>query len=108
MNAKKEFLKHTEGKEVYCVAIEYFEFYGRDSKEFNLPINYSEEDFSNFLDLLDFEYDDGYGSQELFGTIWYKDGTWSDRWEYEGDECWEHKQYPAIPKECMEKEQIDG
>ena len=31
---------------------------------------------------IDKEYDDGYGGQELYGTIWYKDGTWSTRGEY--------------------------
>ena len=24
-------------------------------------------------------YDSGFGIQELFGTIWYTDGTWSER-----------------------------
>ena len=40
------------------------------------------------------EYNDGYGSQELFGTIWMTDGTWYTRGEYDGSEWWEHHACP--------------
>ena len=39
----------------------------------------------------------GYGGQELFGTIWYEDGTWSDRGEYDGSEWWNYNKCPDIP-----------
>lgn len=42
------------------------------------------------LSSLDFEYDDGYGSQHLYGTILFKDNSWLSRWEYDGSEGWEH------------------
>ncbi|NBW23325.1 MAG: hypothetical protein EBR82_86815 [Caulobacteraceae bacterium] len=51
-----------------------------------------------FLHRLDFEYDRGYGTQELFGTIWYTDGTWSGRYEYDGAEEWVHRKIPVIPE----------
>jgi hypothetical protein len=62
-----------------------------------LRLRYSQEEFANFLLALDFDYDRGYGGQELFGIIWYEDGTWSDRSEYDGSEWWTHHECPAIP-----------
>ena len=57
--------------------------------------------------LLDFEYDNGYGSQELYGHIWYTDGTWSERYEYNGDERWVHKSCPALPERIKPLMDID-
>jgi len=48
-----------------------------------------------FCSVLNIEYDSGYGSQELDGYIWYADGTWSDRGEYDGSEWWQHQVCPA-------------
>ena len=42
------------------------------------------------LDDLDFEYDEGYGSQHLFGIILFNDGSWIIREEYDGSEWWEY------------------
>ena len=38
----------------------------------------------SFLNDLNFEYDSGYGGQELYGTVWFKDNTWAGRGEYDG------------------------
>ena len=51
------------------------------------------------LPLLDFEYNNRFGEQELFGNIWYTDGTWSARGVCDGVEWWEFKVCPDIPKE---------
>lgn len=57
----------------------------------------TKEDELKFLnDLAAIDYDDGYGSQELFGIIVFKDGTWLQRHEYDGSEHWERM---AIPEE---------
>ena len=44
------------------------------------------------LDDLDFEYDSGYGIQELFGTVYCKDSNgnpvWLTREGYDGSEWW--------------------
>lgn len=37
------------------------------------------------------EYDNDYGSQELFGLIIMRDHSWFERAEYDGSEWWEHK-----------------
>jgi hypothetical protein len=67
------------------------------NNEFNLKMIYSAEDYDKFMESLDFEYDNGYGLQELYGTVWFSDGTWLERWEYDGSEGWCHQSLPAIP-----------
>lgn len=64
---------------------------------FHLPENYSEEELAHFLCHIDTTYDDDYGWQELFGFIWWKDGTWSSRYEYDGREWWVHHEVPNYP-----------
>lgn len=108
-NAKQEFLNHTSGKEVLCAQIQRGDW-GDDEeialRTFILTTGWTKEDWNYFLSELDFDYDSGYGSQELFGTIWYKDGTWSDRREYDGSECWKYQSCPEIPQNLkrIEKE----
>lgn len=62
---------------------------------------YSEKQYSDFLNKIDFLYDSGYGSPEIDGFIWYKNGTWSERGEYDGSEWWEYKNTPEIPEILM-------
>lgn len=94
-NAKLEYLDHTSGLEVMCATIM------RNGHESHLKVDYSEVDLSEFLTSLDYFYDSGYGGQELYGTIWYKDGTWSDRGEYDGSEWWQHHSVPDIPTNLL-------
>jgi hypothetical protein len=61
-----------------------------------LKNNYSKEEYETFINALDFDYD---SSQELYGIIWYKDGTWSMRDEYDG---WVHYICPEIYDELIE------
>ena len=44
-----------------------------------------------FIKLADIEYDNGYGGAEIDTTliIMLKDGSWLERWEYDGSEGWE-------------------
>ena len=93
-NAKKEFLEEigsqlSKRNWVKCAQV----------NGFNLKIDYTPEEYEKFLSNLDYEYDDGYGSQILHGNIWYVDGTWSERCEYDGSEWWEYKSTPGIPGE---------
>lgn len=48
------------------------------------------------IDKLDINYDDGYGTQEIFGFISFKDGTWMERGEYDGSEWWDYKKCPTV------------
>jgi hypothetical protein len=55
-------------------------------------------EYEEFLHKLNFEYDAGYGGQELFGRVWLmKEGTWLERGEYDGSEWWEYRECPSIP-----------
>ena len=88
MNAREELIKHIGDREVKYVYI----FAGcppKRSVKGTLP---------EVLPLLDFEYNNGFGGQNLFGHIWYTDGTWSERGEYDGAEWWEYKKCPDIPE----------
>lgn len=98
-NCKKEFIEHTKEKDILCASIEYGKAYwDEDAKKHSvLKVGFTETDFNLFLKSLNYEYDSGYGGQEVLGTIWYKDGTWSERGEYDGSEWWEYKSCPVVP-----------
>jgi hypothetical protein len=98
-NAKEEFIATTKDD---CVenAVLWNVFndkgYKDGKKYFILNSGYSHEEYTEFLDILDFEYDSGYGGQELFGFIGCVNGVWFERYEYDGSECWERKEKPNI------------
>lgn len=96
MNARAELIQHVGDRTIKCAAIT------DDTGAFILPINCPREQAIKFFELLDFEYDDGLGFQELYGVIWYTDGTWSVRREYDGSERWEYVTCPEIPACLME------
>lgn len=104
INARDEFLAHIKNTpKVMCAEISYTPSFSDKSVYAELPCGYSEADFQEFLKTLDFLYDNGYGSQNLYGTIWFYDGSWSDRGEYDGAEWWEHRKAPEIPDNLKEK-----
>ena len=73
--------------------------FGKNYSGQQKPINFDKGDsFDAFLQALNFEYDAGFGSQELDGVIWFADGTWAERGEYDGSEWWEHRVRPEIPQ----------
>ena len=71
MHAKKELLDFVGGRSILCARIgvtedTWDEVFGDEGKLMKIHIlrkGYSHEDFLNFLDSLDFEYDDGFGAQ---------------------------------------------
>ena len=101
MNAKNELLDKIKGKtDIKCAVITYGYQWHEEKPipKIMLSVNHTTEEYSNFLQSLDFEYDNGYGGQELFGTVWLKDGTWLSRGEYNGSEWWNHNILPNIPE----------
>ena len=70
-------------------------FIGSSDGEYRL--NYEE-----FKNIADFEYDDGYGSQEIASDliIYFKDHTYIERGEYDGSEWWEYN----TPKDFNEND----
>lgn len=99
MNAKQEFLNHLEEVKarVKCANISS----SKKPKESLLKVGYKESEWMDFINSLDFIYHEGYGGQELYGTIWYDNGTFSSRGEYDGSEWWEHYKTPEIPKKLL-------
>lgn len=99
-NARLEFLGQISGKsEVLCCEIQRGDSYDTASNSnYMLTTGYTPEEYLQFLKEIDFYYDNGYGGQELFGTIWYKDGTWSSRGDYDGSEWWQYNICPEIPE----------
>jgi hypothetical protein len=100
MNAKKELLGHIEGREVKYVRVIREITNGKQET--------IEGKLDDTLPRLDFEYDNGFGGQELDGTIWYSDGTWSERGEYDGSEWWEHRKCPSLPNVRAMATQLAG
>lgn len=102
-NARDEFMGEVDGKAVICAHVKHGKNYWDDEEitGYLLPVGHTSEDYEEFLKALNFEYDDGYGGQELYGTIWYADCTWSSRGEYDGSEWWEYNVLPEIPMELQ-------
>lgn len=98
-NAKAEFIEAVEGKSVLCADItNHLDGYYSKATKILLPRDYTPAEYDAFLQSLDFEYDAGFGIQELFGIIWYTDGTWSSRYEYDGSEEWASRRAPVVPE----------
>lgn len=87
LNAQQELVKHIGERQVEFIHIVLDEHYGSNPQHFKGALG-------EVLSQLDFEYDNGFGSQVLFGYIWYVDGTWSERSEYDGSEWWSYKECP--------------
>jgi len=100
-NCKQNFLSAVEGHTVLCAEITYGQDYwdDKDRRSARLQVGFSDEQYQAFLNDIDYEYDSGFGGQEVYGNIWYTDGTWSERAEYDGSEWWAYKACPEIPKE---------
>ena len=95
MNAKEEFLEHVKStNRVVKASQTQFRHYAA----IELTVGYSDDDYNKFLDSLDIKYDHMYDRQEVFGTIWYVGGTWSERDEYDGSEWWKFCSCPEIPE----------
>ena len=96
INAKQEIINHIGDKEVKYVLVILGE-------EYSEPTKHVEGTLVEVLPQLDFCYGSGYGGQELHGTIWYSDGTWSDRGEYNGSEWWVYRTCPELPEGAIER-----
>lgn len=99
-NAKQELLDALKDTaKIKCASIRHG-IWEHTASQKTLKLNYSENEYNEFLNSLNFNYDEGYGGQELYGTVWLEDGTWLSRGEYDGSEWWEHNVLPTIPAEC--------
>lgn len=104
INAKEELLNILNENSLTIKAALIFKksYYAKNDIEAFLKVNYTIGDLVNFLETLDFEYNNGYNTQELYGTVWLTNGNWIERGEYDGSEWWEYKTCPEIPDELKE------
>lgn len=51
-----------------------------------------------FAALADFDYDAGFGGQNIHASlrVVFNDGSWLERHEYDGSEWWEYKKTPLL------------
>jgi len=96
-NARLEFLEHIENRDLSAAEIDFSD--RRAQKQFKLVLypDHTPEEYQAFLDQLNFNYDSGYGTQYLFGEIFYQDGGWAVREEYDGSEGWRDVIIPRPP-----------
>ncbi len=117
MNAKQELLRHIDlindhlgGAKILAASISYSnprlwlddDDYTDDKETavgHMLKKGHTDAEYEAFINGLDFDYDSGYGIQELYGYVWFTNGIWMTRHEYDGSECWEIHKYPEIPEE---------
>ena len=107
INAKEELLSSIKesGATLRCAIIKVgYEEYDEPQKVYSLRNEYTFCEVETFLNSLDFTYDNGYGAQHLYGTVWLYDGTWLERREYDGSEWWNVCSAPTIPDELKQKE----
>jgi|TARA_B100000085_G_C18530663_1_gene507858 hypothetical protein len=64
---------------------------------FVLHQQYKAKNIRDFWMFLDIDYDVIYGEQQLKGIVWLSDGSWLERFSYDGSEQWIHKTQPKIP-----------
>lgn len=98
MNAKQELLDIIKSRNLTILKIDItFDNIDYDlvSNEYN-----SISKHITSLDDLNFEYDSGYGIQELFGVVYCKDinnnPVWLTRGEYDGSEWWNVNTIPEF------------
>lgn len=68
-----------------------------NNKEALLKPGYTKEDLEKYKGAIERigDYDNGFGSQKLFGVVVFKDGTWLERREYDGSEWWNYSYKPT-------------
>jgi hypothetical protein len=106
MNIKEDFLYHIEGKSVLAAIIslrgyayELCKNNNNDSidldiKHLILNKNWKKEEYDKFLDEIDFNSK----GQDINGTIWFTNNTWSELL-YDYDELvWRYNSCPEMPE----------
>lgn len=102
MNALTELenIKNFHFKNIKWARINFSNWLPGIDYKINLHSNYTEQQLQDFMNsLFSIDYDNGFGTQELFGIIVMKDNTWYTRGEYDGSEWWEYHKCPKEPQD---------
>jgi hypothetical protein len=103
INAKNEFLEHIKGTQNLTIkSAKVTIFFTIGTATVNLPIGYTAEDYLIFLESINKDYDNFYGSHNVSGIIWYTNkATWSSRSDYDGCGWWDFYETPEISPELI-------
>lgn len=65
---------------------------------------YKKTTWENFKNISNFNYDNGYGGNEIEGSLLIVGDTWwLERGEYDGSEWWEFKEHPSCKSSTFTK-----
>lgn len=96
-NAKEELLKAVGDKRILWAKLgKDYDYRNNCLLNIVLIPNYTTEQYHEFLNKINFEYDSGFGGQELYGFVALECGEWLERYEYDGAESWSLKSYPKF------------
>lgn len=62
-----------------------------------LKENWSNNEWLRLLYTFNFDYNNYANRQLLYGFVWFKDGSWLERYNSDGSEYWVYKKTPDIP-----------
>lgn len=88
------------GSPLVCAEVEYTADVCSGEQTFCLRKGHKDQDLACFYDSLHIEYNKGHGMQHVVGTLWFADGSWAERAEYDGSEWWESRTRPPTPEQC--------
>jgi hypothetical protein len=102
-NLREEVIEVTKNEVIRCAEIKVMIDY--DTYEnYDLHLNHTTDELESYLNSLNLEYDSGYGTQHVYGTIWLENGSWLERSEYDGSEHWRYVTEPTIPNKLRVKQ----
>lgn len=99
INAAAELQNLVQWSEGEVIAIEITVEHIKETCEIDVQIEFNgaTDSYEDLFESLNFEYDPGYGIQHLYGTVWFTNGVWATRSEYDGSEGWKLNRYPELP-----------
>lgn len=68
--------------------------------------DWTEAEKEEFLEKLDFTYE-WHLSKEVFGFVWFTDGTWLERSEDDESNYWKHRRRPDEPRRPIQTSQSE-
>lgn len=106
MNARDElarfmFERNLKAEDVAAATITFMRYPAQKPrpKTFVLGTTHTAEQAGWFWAFLHRDYHAGYGPQQMFGTIWFKNGAWAERTAKDSAEWWEYRVRPPAPEE---------
>jgi len=98
INALDELLEELNGLTIVAATIHYETSYEEIALPITLVEGHTPDSLTLFKERLEqITYDNGYGRQYLYGTVWLGNNIWLERHEYDGSEWWVKLECPEIP-----------